>query len=96
MPCTTIHLEAQDAPFLVIVEPWALSPFKVQPRERCAVVVEHPRIEPTVTCGVVDGEMYITVHDSGSTFSFVRAGVTELEIPQHLAIPQLSGRRTST
>lgn len=91
MPNTTIHLKTHEAPFLVVVEPWALSESEVRPGERCAVVVEHPSIEPTVTCSVIDGQMYITVHEPGSTFKFVRDGIVEIDIPPHLAIPRLSG-----
>jgi hypothetical protein len=87
-----IQLEAGEAPFAVIVEPWAAPSFEVRPGERAAIIVEHPSIEPTVTCGVIRGEMYVTVYDSGSTFQFVRDGVVEFAMPDDLAIPALSGR----
>jgi hypothetical protein len=87
MPRTTIHLEAYDNPFSVIVEPWAALSFDVPPNERCAVIVEHPSIEPTVTCGVVNGEMYVTVYESQSTFKFVRGEVVEFELPPQFALP---------
>ncbi|QOV91169.1 hypothetical protein [Humisphaera borealis] len=87
---TTIHLEAFDKPFSVIVEPWAAPLFEIQPGERCEIVVEHPSIEPTVTAGVLNGTMYLTVYESGSTFRFVRQGEVEFEMP--IAIPMLTGR----
>jgi hypothetical protein len=92
---TTIRLEAFDSAFSVIVEPWAAPSFEVQPRERCAVVIEHPTIEPTVTCGVVDGTMYVTVYDAGSTFKFLRGDTVEFEMPPHLSIPRLSNQSSS-
>jgi len=95
MPRTTIHLEAYDAAFSVTVEPWAAPVFDVQPKERCEIVVEHPTVTPTVTCGLVNGEMYVTVYESGSTFKFVRGAVVEFEMPDHLAIPYLSGPAAS-
>jgi hypothetical protein len=81
----TIQLEADDVPFSVVVEPWAAPLFEVAPHERCAVVVENPAVEPTVTCGVIRGVMYVNVYESGSTFKFLRNGTVESEMP--VAIP---------
>ncbi len=89
MPQTTIQLECQTTPYSILVEPWASPAFEITPDERCAIVVEHPTIEPIVTCAVVDGGLHLTVYTSGSTFKFVRAGIVDFEM--RVPIPRLSG-----
>jgi len=91
MPDVTILLEAYETAFTVTVEPWAAPRFEIRPGERCAVTIHHPHLLPTVTCAVAAGEMVVTAHESGSTFSFARGSITEFSIPDTFAIPKLSG-----
>ena len=81
MADVTINLEGCTEAFSVVVEPWACPVFQVGPRERCSVVVHHPFKVATVSFAVAEGMMYITVHESGATFSFLREGVAEFTLP---------------
>jgi hypothetical protein len=93
MADVTVQLEALDTPFFVTVEPWACPVFEVKARQRCRIVVHYPVISATVTCAVAVGELFVTVHEAGSTFSFVREEVIEFTLPERLALPSFSAAR---
>ena len=81
---SVLWLSAHDAPYRVIVEPWA-GEFEVASDQKCRLVALHPTDPPTLEVELSCGKLVVSVLEGGSTYEFWRGG--EREFHTRVAIP---------